>query len=221
MVDIILLVLEIIGTIAFAVSGAVVAIKTKFDAFGVIVVGCVTAVGGGIIRDVIVGYTPPIIFSNLYILGIAALTSVVVFVIAYLKKRAFAEMSEKIERINNYFDAAGLAAFTVMGVELAFSEFVVCGNAFLSITLGVLTGVGGGLLRDIFTENTPYIFKKHIYAIASILGASVYYLIRLYVDITIIPTLAGLLVIFLLRVLATKYCWSLPKIDLDSENKLK
>ncbi len=219
--DIVLLVLEIIGTIAFAVSGTFVAIKAKFDVFGVLVVGCITAVGGGIIRDVIVGHTPPFIFSNLYILGIAAFTSLVVFIIAYIKRKVFEQMRGKIEHINNYFDAVGLAAFTVMGVEFAFSEFAVSGNAFLSITLGVLTGVGGGLLRDIFTENTPYIFKKHIYAIASILGASIYYVIRLFVDATIISTLAGLLVIFLLRVLATKYCWSLPKIDLDSDNRLK
>ncbi len=221
MIEIILLVLEIIGTIAFAVSGAFVAIKAKFDAFGVLVVGCITAVGGGITRDVIVGYTPPIIFSNLYILGIATLTSIIVFVIAYIKSKAFIETSEKIERINNYFDAAGLAAFTVMGVELAFSEFNVSENVFLTITLAVLTGVGGGLLRDVLTENMPYIFTKHIYAIASILGACVYYVIRLFVDTTIIPTLSGILVIFLLRVLATKYCWSLPKINLYGENKLK
>ncbi len=215
--EIVLLVLEIIGTIAFAVSGTLVAIKAKFDVFGVLVVGCITAVGGGITRDIIIGQTPPLIFSNLYILGIAAATSVLVFIIAYYKKNIFERMREKIEHINNYFDAAGLAAFTVMGVELAFSAYAVYQNVFLSITLGVLTGVGGGLLRDIFTENTPYIFKKHIYALASIFGAGVYYSIRLYVDNTILPTLVGIVVIFTLRVLATKYRWSLPKVQLEEK----
>ncbi len=215
MTEIILKIIEIIGTIAFAVSGTLVAIKAKFDVFGVLVVGCITAVGGGITRDIIVGQTPPLIFSNLYILGIAALTSVTVFVIAYTKRKAFERVRERVEHVNNYFDAAGLAAFTVMGVELCFSTYEVCHNAFLTITLGVLTGVGGGLLRDIFTENTPYIFKKHIYALASILGASVYYVIRLYVDNTILPTIAGIIVVFLLRLLATKYRWSLPKIRLN------
>ncbi len=210
------MILEIIGTIAFAVSGTLVAIKAKFDVFGVLVVGCITAVGGGITRDIIVGQTPPLIFSNLYILGIAALTSVTVFVIAYTKRKAFERIWEPIEHVNNYFDAAGLAAFTVMGTELAFA-YGVSDNVLLTITLGVLTGVGGGLLRDIFTENTPYIFKKHVYALASILGASVYYIIRLYVDNTILPTVAGILVVFLLRLLATKYRWSLPKINLEEK----
>ncbi len=214
------MILEIIGTIAFAVSGTLVAIKAKFDVFGVLVVGCITAVGGGITRDIIVGQTPPLIFSNLYILGIAALTSVTVFAIAYTKRKTFEKLWEPIEHVNNYFDAAGLAAFTVMGTELAFT-YGISNNVLLTITLGVLTGVGGGLLRDIFTENTPYIFKKHIYALASILGASVYYVIRLYVDNTILPTIAGIIVVFLLRLLATKFRWSLPKIHLNEEEQVR
>ncbi len=214
----VLLILEIIGTIAFAVSGTLVAIKAKFDVFGVLVVGCITAVGGGITRDIIVGETPPMIFSNKYVIGIAAATSVLVFIIAYLKKSVFEEMREKIESINNYFDAAGLAAFTVMGTELAFS-YGVSNNVLLSITLAVLSGVGGGLLRDIFTENTPYIFKKHIYAIASILGAIAYYVMRLYIDNAVLPTIAGMVVVFLLRVLATKYRWSLPKVQLTKNQE--
>ncbi len=211
--EIVLLILEIIGTIAFAVSGTLVAIRAKFDVFGVLVVGCITAVGGGITRDIIVGQTPPLIFSNLYIMAIAGGTSVLVFAVAYVKRSAFERLWTKIERVNNYFDAAGLAAFTVMGTELAFA-YGVSNNVLLTITLGVLTGVGGGLLRDIFTENTPYIFKKHVYALASIMGASVYYLIRLYADGTILPTLAGIAVVFLLRLFATLYRWSLPKIQL-------
>ncbi len=215
--EIVLQILEIIGTIAFAVSGAFVAIKAKFDVFGVLVVGCITAVGGGITRDIIVGQTPPMIFSNLYVLAIAAATALVVFIIAYCKRTTFDRFREKIEQINNYFDAAGLAAFTVMGVELANSYGAE--NAFLAITLGVLTGVGGGLLRDIFTGNIPYIFTKHVYAIASIVGASLYFVLRLYIDNAVLPTLLGISFIFQLRVLATKFRWSLPKVRLDVEGK--
>ncbi len=214
--EIVLLVLEIIGTISFAVSGTLVAIKAKFDVFGVLVVGCITAVGGGITRDIIVGETPPMIFYNSYILGIAAVSSLTVFAIAYAKRKTFERLWKTIEQVNNYFDAAGLAAFTVMGAELAFA-YGVSNSVLLTITLGVLTGVGGGLLRDIFTENPPCIFKKHIYALASILGASVYYMIRLYVESAILPTVVGIIVIFLLRVLATKYRWSLPKISLNKK----
>ena len=209
----VLKILEILGTIAFAVSGAFVAIKAGFDIFGVIVVGCVTAVGGGITRDILIGSTPPAIFSNGYILLIACVVSIIAFIIAYIKKDKFISINERIERVNNYFDAVGLAAFSVMGVEIAFIKGL-SGNALLSIMLGVLSGVGGGLLRDIFTQNLPYIFKKHIYAIASILGASAYYLIRVNSKNTVIASIIGIVIIVSLRVLATVYRWSLPKVKL-------
>lgn len=216
MTETILLILEIIGTIAFAVSGAFVAIRAKFDVFGVLVIGCVTAVGGGITRDILIGATPPAIFSRWYIVGVAALAALGVFLLAYWKRKRFDEMRGRVEHVNNIFDAVGLAAFTVMGTEIAFSQGL-SGNVFLSVMLGVLTGVGGGLLRDIFTETPPYIFTKHVYALASILGATLYYVIRLFCELTVIPTLAGICFIVLVRLFATKYRWSLPKIDLSSK----
>lgn len=216
MTETILLILEIIGTIAFAVSGAFVAIRAKFDIFGVLVIGCVTAVGGGITRDILIGATPPAIFSRWYIVGVAALAALGVFLLAYWKRKRFDEMRGRVEHVNNIFDAVGLAAFTVMGTEIAFSQGL-SGNVFLSVMLGVLTGVGGGLLRDIFTETPPYIFTKHVYALASILGAVLYYVIRLFCELTVIPTLAGICFIVLVRLFATKYRWSLPKIDLSEK----
>ena len=184
--EIILLVLEIVGTIAFAVSGAFVAIRARLDVFGVIFIGCITAVGGGITRDLLIGATPPAIFSNGYILAVAALIAAGVFLIACLQRKKFEQVQEKVERINNIFDAIGLAAFSVMGTEIAFVKGV-ADNALLSIMLGMLTGVGGGMIRDILTDTTPYIFKKHIYALASIGGAAAYYLLRLGMTDTLIP----------------------------------
>lgn len=216
MTETILLILEIIGTIAFAVSGGFVAIRAKFDIFGVLVIGCVTAVGGGITRDILIGVTPPAIFSRWYIVGVAALAALGVFLLAYWKRKRFDETRGRVEHVNNIFDAVGLAAFTVMGTEIAFSQGL-SGNVFLSVMLGVLTGVGGGLLRDIFTETPPYIFTKHVYALASILGAVLYYVIRLFCELTVIPTLAGICFIVLVRLFATKYRWSLPKIDLSEK----
>lgn len=218
--EIILLVLEIVGTIAFAVSGAFVAIKARFDIFGVLVVGCITAVGGGMTRDILIGSVPPAIFSKLYIVGIAALTSLAVFIIAYINRKKFDEIRERIEHINNIFDAIGLAAFTVMGTELAFTNGIF-GNVFLSVTLGVLTGVGGGLLRDILTETSPYIFKKHVYAVAAIFGALSYYVIRRYVGNTVLSSVTAMLFIIGIRLLAAKYRWSLPKVQLSEEKILK
>lgn len=216
--EIILFVLEIAGTVAFAVSGTVVAIKARFDIFGVLVIGCITAVGGGITRDMLIGVTPPAIFSKIYIVGIACLASLIVFIVAYIKRKKFDEIRERIEHINNIFDAIGLAAFTVMGTEIAFTKGL-SENVFLSITIGVLTGVGGGVLRDILTETPPYIFKKHVYALASIIGSILYYLIRLWVNDTILPSIVAMIFIIGIRLLATKYRWDLPKIQLQEKDK--
>ena len=212
------MILEIVGTIAFAVSGAFVAIKVRFDIFGVIVIGCITAVGGGITRDILIGAVPPAIFSKFYILGIAALTSLAVFIIAYFNREKFDDFREKIEHINNVFDAIGLAAFTVMGTGLAFGKGF-SDNVFLSVVLGVLTGVGGGVLRDILTETPPYIFKKHVYALASIVGALLYYVLKLYQQNAILPGAVSMLFIVATRMLAAKYRWSLPKIRLGEDNE--
>jgi uncharacterized membrane protein YeiH len=215
----ILLILEIIGTISFAVSGAFVAIKARFDIFGVLVVGCVTAVGGGITRDLLIGATPPAIFFKWYIALIAAVAALGVFILSYIYRKKFDEVRGKIEYINNVFDAIGLAAFTVTGTELAISAGF-SDNVFLSVTLGVLTGVGGGVLRDIFTETSPYIFTKHVYAIASIFGAVLYYVMRLFVENTVIISAIAIAVIILTRLIASKYHWSLPKIHLeDTKNE--
>lgn len=220
MAEIILLVLEIIGAIAFAVSGAFAAIKAKFDVFGVIVIGCITAIGGGITRDMLIGSVPPAIFSKLYIVGIAACTSLVVFVLSYIRRKDFENLREKVDHINNIFSAIGLASYTVTGIELAFVKGL-SDNIFLSVTLGVLTGVGGGVLRDILTENTPYIFKKHVYAVTAIVGGGLYYVLRLFIANTILPSAAAMLFIIGMRLLAAKYRWSLPKIHINEETTLK
>lgn len=219
MEEIILFILEIIGTIAFAISGAFVAIKAKLDVFGVIFVGCITAVGGGITRDLLIGQTPPMIFSNWYILLIAALTSGVVFIIAYITHEKFDDVRAHVEHVNNFFDAVGLAAFSIMGTEIAFTNGL-GGNPILAIVLGMLTGVGGGMIRDVLTDTTPYIFKKHVYALASIAGATLYYILRYFFpDLIMISTMVAMLLVVLMRMLATKYHWSLPKVHLEDEQK--
>ena len=168
----ILLILEIIGTVAFSVSGAFVAIKAKLDLFGVVFIGCITAVGGGILRDILIGAVPPAIFSNLHIVLVAVGASLIAFLLAYLSKKHFDDIVVRIERVGNLFDAIGLAAFSVMGTEVAFTHGL-SDNIALTVLLGMLTGVGGGMIRDVLTNTTPYIFKKHIYALASIGGALV------------------------------------------------
>ena len=214
--DILIGVREWIGTVAFAVSGALVAIGCGLDLFGVLIVGCVTAVGGGITRDLLIGNVPPSIFFNPLMLIVAIATALVVFVIAYADRRRFAKFRDKIEAVNNLFDAVGLAAFSVAGMEVAcvadYAE-----NVMLTLTLGVLTGVGGGVLRDVLVNEKPYVLTRHIYAVASIVGCAVYYILGVVMAYRVAATFAAIGVIVLIRVLATVFRWKLPKIQMEKE----
>ena len=214
----ILLILEIIGTVAFSVSGAFVAIKAKLDLFGVVFIGCITAVGGGILRDILIGAVPPAIFSNLHIVLVAVGASLIAFLLAYLSKKHFDDIVVRIERVGNLFDAIGLAAFSVMGTEVAFTHGL-SNNIALTVLLGMLTGVGGGMIRDVLTNTTPYIFKKHIYALASIGGALVYYCSKQWISVEILPSIIAMAFVITIRLLAAKYRWSLPKVHLSESKK--
>jgi len=217
--DIIMLI-EVIGTIAFSVSGSLIAISRSLDIFGVIIVGCVTAVGGGIMRDILIGIGQPMIFSNTKIILLAVFTAAVVFIAAYINSRKFSILREKIERINNFFDALGLAAFSITGIEVACSAGHT-ENAVFVITMGVITGVGGGMLRDILVNETPYILKKHVYALVSIGGSWIYYLIRTYTECRSVGTVCVVAAMVITRLLAAKHRWMLPKITLvQSENSI-
>jgi len=190
--------LEILGTVAFAVSGAMVAINRKMDIFGVVILGMTTAVGGGIIRDLIIGVTPPTAFQK----PIYALISIGVSIIVFLPFLR--------SRINTHsmifviIDALGLGVFAVIGYK-AGAQF---DNIFLQIFLGTLTGVGGGALRDIFAREMPMIFVRNFYACACIIGTIVYALLTLINEN--LAAIASILVVVILRMLAAKFKWSLP-----------
>lgn len=111
--------MEIIGTTAFSISGALIGISCGLDVFGVVFLGVITSVGGEILRGIIVGNTPLLIFSNTYIFVIVAITAIIVFIVAYINRQHFQMLKERIEKINNVFDAIGLSAFTVTGTEIA------------------------------------------------------------------------------------------------------
>lgn len=207
-------ILEIIGTIAFSVSGALVAIGASLDIFGVVFVGSITAVGGGIVRDLLLGVNPPSIFENFTIFLIAMLTAVVVFIVAYIKRKSFSRFKTKLEHVNNFFDALGLAAFIVIGSEVGYLNGF-SDNGFIIVTIGTLTGVGGGIFRDILTDTTPYVFKKHIYAVASILGSLFYFVGRRFFTSVPIISVSAMLLVIIIRLLATRFRWSLPKIKID------
>ena len=204
---------EIIGTIAFALSGSLVAISSGLDIFGVVFLACITAFGGGAVRDILLGINPPAIFTDFKIFAIAMVVAVLTFVIAYIFRAKFNLFKTKIEVINNVFDAIGLAAFVVIGSEVAcLNGFLK--NGFVVVFSGMFTGVGGGIFRDVLIDTTPYVFKKHIYAIAAIVGGITYFVLRKYTQNVQLASLLSMLLIFLIRMLATKYRWSLPKIQI-------
>ena len=214
--DIIIFWMEWIGTISFAVSGSLVAIGCGLDIFGVATVGCITAMGGGVIRDCLVGNIPPKIFSSPVILLVGMLTAILVFVVSYVHRRKFKELRQVTEHINVFFDALGLAAFSITGVETV-CQTLDESNIILAITLGVITGVGGGILRDVLVNEKPYVLVRHIYAVVSILGCSFYYLFSVCLDHKVFATFFVLIFTVVMRLLAARYRWKLPKIKLDDE----
>ena len=208
------LTMECLGTVAFAVSGSLVAIGHKLDLFGVVIVACITAVGGGMTRDILMGKLPPQIFYSHQMLFLALLSALVVFIAAYINSKKFKGLVDKIEHINIVFDAIGLAAFTVSGVETVFQAGFK-DDILFCITMGVITGIGGGVLRDILVNEKPYVLTKHVYAVASILGSGIYYAGITLTPYRITATILSLCVTICIRLLAAKYRWKLPKIDLN------
>lgn len=203
--------IDILGTIAFAISGAMVAIKKEMDIFGVNILAIVTAVGGGILRDILIGDIPPEMFQNpIYTLVAVVVANSVFFYVYWNKKNVKSSYVNLYEKMLFLFDTLGLAVFTVDGVNAGVhSEFA--SNTFLVVFLGVITGVGGGVLRDTMANELPYIFVKHIYACASILGAIVTTYCWKYLGQNT-AIFAGFFVIVIIRLLAAHYKWDLPRI---------
>ena len=165
--------MEMAGTVAFAASGAMVGVERNMDIFGVSVLGVVTAVGGGMIRDIVLGIIPPNVFTNPVYALVATITSCVVFLAFYWKRQLLeGHMRLTYDRVMLVMDSIGLGIFTVVGVNTGIRSGYM-DNVFLLVFLGTITGVGGGLMRDMMAGVPPYIFVKHIYACASIVGAVV------------------------------------------------
>lgn len=203
-------IMEMIGTVAFAFSGAMVAIRKELDLLGVLVLGVTTAAGGGMIRDVLIGIHPPVLFVKPVYVTVAIVSVLILFFWIRIQYSALEILSSIwYERILNLSDAIGLGVFTVVGVNTAIRSGY--GNYFfLKIFLGVITGVGGGLLRDMMATETPYILKKHVYACASIAGALCYvaFYDLLGADISMV---ACTILVVLIRLLARHYKWNLPR----------
>lgn len=202
-------ILEMIVTIAFAASGALVGSEQKMDIFGVSVLGVITAVGGGMIRDVTLGITPPGVFQKPVYAAVAVLTSVLVFFLLYFK-REMLKGNVAYDKVMLVMDSVGLGIFTVVGVNTGIRQGF-ADNTFLLVFVGTITGVGGGLLRDMMAEVPPYIFVKHIYACASIVGAIVCVYTYRWFGV-VFSLIFGSAAVILMRYLAAHYRWNLPKL---------
>ena len=190
------------GTMAFAVTGAFKAIEHKADIVGIIILATITGVAGGTIRDVILGKDLPNSLIDPSYVIITVVSAIVIFLLHSKMKKHW--------NIFLKFDAIGLGVFTVIGATFAYNMF---GMNFLVIVLsGMLTAIGGGILRDVFVSQTPIVFVKELYASASFLGAAVFYLVILFTNDVYAGTITGLLLATGLRMVAMKYNWNLPKV---------
>lgn len=199
--------MEMVGTVAFAASGTAAGIQKHMDIFGVAALALATAVGGGVIRDLILGNTPPETFRHPLYAAVAILTALALF---FSGVRRLLERSPALyDAAMFWMDTAGLASFTVVGVQVAYAN-VSQATLFLLVFVGTITGVGGGILRDVMAGEVPCIFVKHVYSSASLAGALTCGLLWKYSgEITAMS--AGCAVVFLIRILSAHYRWNLPR----------
>ena len=209
-INLFFLICEWLGTAAFAVSGAMVAVDKGMDLFGVVFLAIITALGGGTLRDVLIGHFPPRMFTNYQYLLLAVICALAVFILADLFKDRYVRTEGFIERVNNVFDAIGLGVFAAsgarIGMEAGFTD-----NAFLVTFLGMTTAVGGGMIRDVLLQEIPFVLNKRVYAVAAIAGALTYWGVEYLFLNPVLAYALGWLITVALRLLATIYKWNLPR----------
>ena len=214
--DIVLEIINIRGIISFAAAGAMVAIDKETDCFGVILLSIITCFGGGVLRDVMVGQAigrrMPAFFESLEMeIIVCVLTAFVVFLLAAIFKEKYVKEEETVDKINNVLDALGLGVFASAGTA-SYAEL----GPFVAITMGLISSVGGSMIRDVILNDIPKVLRKRVYAVACIIGASVYDLIATVFmkdmeSANVVATIACMAVIFTIRMCATIFRWNIPK----------
>lgn len=194
-----ILLFDLIGTFVFALSGGTLAVRHRLDLFGVLVLSCAAAVSGGIIRDVLIGAQPPAALADWRYLA----TAIVAGLITFIRYNTIERMRNPVQ----VFDAAGLALFAVLGTEKALLFGL---SPFAAILLGMTTGIGGGIARDLLVVRTPVVLQAELYAVAALAGGSVVALAAAF-DLPHGPAMVvGALVCFSLRHMAIRRGWNLP-----------
>jgi uncharacterized membrane protein YeiH len=193
-------IIELLGTMAFAVSGAFAAMEKKLDVFGVVVIAFVTAIGGGTIRDVLIGNLPVTWMQDIIAPSVILATAVV----AILYRNIFHNLPKTLL----LFDSLGLGLFTITGIQKGLDAGI---HPAICVALGTITGCFGGVIRDLLLREIPVLFHKEFYASACIVGGVVYFLL-LYVVSAPVAQTAAIVIVCALRLLAAKFNWRLPSV---------
>jgi uncharacterized membrane protein YeiH len=201
------LVLDLTGTFVFALSGGLAGVKRELDLFGVLVLSFAAATSGGIARDVLIGSIPPGAVNDWRYLGVSLLAGVITFYFS----RLIVLMSNPVL----LFDAAGLALFAVTGASKALAYGL---NPVMAVVLGMVTGIGGGMVRDLLLAEIPVVLRAELYAVAALAGASVV-VIGHTMHLPATPVIAvALILCFWLRVMAIRHGWRLPVAKLRHQH---
>ncbi|MBQ0088282.1 MAG: trimeric intracellular cation channel family protein [Prevotellaceae bacterium] len=200
-------ILDYIGTLAFAISGTRLAASKHFDIFGAYIVGVTTAIGGGTMRDILLGQTPFWMMHPGYLVFSAI---AVVWTIVFRK--------QIVHQIHTWFifDTIGLALFTVTGIEKTLDQNY---PYWLAIIMGTMTGAAGGIMRDVLINEVPLIFRKEIYAFACIAGGIIFYLCSQCGTGIHIAGIACAITVIIIRIVAVKYKFTLPKLKVEDNTK--
>jgi uncharacterized membrane protein YeiH len=197
---------DLAGTLVFAVSGAIAAIKKRLDIYGVFILAIVTALGGGMIRDVLIGRTPPAVFTDGLYFAVACLGAL----LAILLRKTI----DRFHHPLRIMDAIGLGIFTVIGAKLTLAAG---GSWFAAVMLGAVTGTGGGMVRDILSREVPLVLQREVYAVASLAGGAAYIVWLELAKLSGLPLPAGVGAVLaaaltaLLRIVSIRQNWHLPR----------
>ncbi|KGM57766.1 membrane protein [Lysobacter arseniciresistens ZS79] len=197
--DTLLIALDLLGTFVFAISGATVGVRNRLDLFGVLVLSFAASTSGGIMRDLLIGATPPVAVVNWSYMVVACLAGLLTF-----------RWHDHVERLRNpvqVFDAMGLALFAVSGAVKALDHGL---GPIAATLLGMLTGIGGGIARDVLVARTPVIFQAELYAVAA-LAAAATVVAGHWLGLPVMPVaVVGAVLCFGLRYMAIRHGWRLP-----------
>jgi uncharacterized membrane protein YeiH len=197
-------VLDILGTFAFAISGALVAMDKRFDAFGVVIIAFVTAVGGGMLRDILINAHPINWIGDLNYLWVILAGVIITFL--------FRSKILPLSKTMFVFDTVGIGVFTLLGLQKGLSYDL---HPVVALIMGMVSAVFGGVLRDVLTNKIPLIFEKEIYALACLAGGVTYLVISYFTDNNDVNFIVSASIIIIIRSVSVKYELELPKIKED------